>query len=234
MATHPIQTISIVIPVFNEINTLKTLLERLENVDLGLQKEIIIVDNNSTDGTRELLQSYKDKYKIILQEKNMGMSNSIRKGLEASSGDLLMKQDGDLEYHPEDIKKLIQPILDNQADVVYGSRFLLTDNHAAWNYKHLLGNKALTFVSNIVTNMYLTDMETCYKIYTRELYNKITLTSNKFEFEPEITIQFAKHKARIREVSIAYSPRNYNEGKKVKWWDGVHAIWTIIKIAYLR
>ncbi|MBF0198640.1 MAG: glycosyltransferase family 2 protein [Planctomycetes bacterium] len=224
--------ISIVIPVYNEINTIATLIKRLEDVDLGLEKEIIIVDNCSTDGTRELLITYQKRHTIIYQERNMGMSNSIRKGLAASTGDFLMKQDGDLEYDPQDIKKLIQPLLNDQADAVYGSRFLTSDNHAAWNYRHLLGNKALTFVSNIVTNMYLTDMETCYKLYTRELYNKVTLKSNKFEFEPEITIQFAKARARIREVSISYSPRSYNEGKKVKWSDGVHAIWTILKIAY--
>lgn len=164
----------------------------------------------------------------------MGMSNSIRKGLEIATGDILMKQDGDLEYDPQDIKNLLKPILEGRADAVYGSRFLTGIDHAAWNYRHLLGNKLLTFISNLVTNMYLTDMETCYKVYTRDIYKKITLKSNKFEFEPEITIQFAKHRAIIREVAISYHPRDYSMGKKVKWWDGFHAIWTIFKIAYLQ
>ncbi len=203
-------------------------------MDLGLEKEIIVVDNCSEDGTRDILEKYRDKYKLIWQPKNMGMSNSIRKGLAASTGDLLMKQDGDLEYDPQDIKKLIQPILDGYADAVYGSRFLTGTSHSAWNYSHYLGNKFLTFVSNWVTNMYLTDMETCYKVYTRELYDKITLKSNKFEFEPEITIQFAKQKARVWELSVGYYPRSYHEGKKVKWWDGFHALWTIFKLAYLK
>ncbi|MBF0312038.1 MAG: glycosyltransferase family 2 protein [Oligoflexia bacterium] len=226
--------ISIVIPVYNEIDTIQEILSRIESVDLGLEKEIIIVDNCSTDGTREFLKERKNHYKVIFQEQNMGMSNSIRKGLAIATGDLLMKQDGDLEYDPQDIKKLIEPILQRRANVVYGSRFLTGVDHAAWNYRHLLGNKFLTLVSNLVTNMYLTDMETCYKVYTKEIYNKIKLKSNKFEFEPEITIQFAKHKATIREVAISYHPRDYSKGKKVKWWDGIHAIWTIFKIAYLH
>lgn len=225
--------ISIVMPVFNEIATIREILKRIEDIDLNLEKEIIIVDNGSTDGTREFLREQESRYKVIFQERNLGMSNSIRKGLAIASGDLLMKHDGDLEYDPQDIKKLIQPIILGKADVVYGSRFLTGTEHVAWNYRHLLGNKFLTFISNLVTNMYLTDMETCYKVYTRAIYEKLTLKSNKFEFEPEITIQFSKHKATIREVSINYYPRDYSNGKKVKWWDGFHAIWTIFKLAYL-
>jgi glycosyltransferase involved in cell wall biosynthesis len=225
--------ISIIIPVYNEISTIKEILSRIEAVDLVVKKEIIIVDNGSTDGTRDFLREQEGRYKIIFQDRNMGMSNSIRRGLEVASGDLLMKHDADLEYDPKDIKKLIQPILQGKADVVYGSRFLTGTDHVAWNYRHLLGNKFLTLISNLVTNMYLTDMETCYKVYTRRIYEKLTLKSNKFEFEPEITIQFSKHKATVREVAINYYPRDYRMGKKVKWWDGFHAIWTIFKIAYL-
>ena len=227
------KTISIVIPVYNEIKTIAEILKRIEAVDLGLEKEIIIVDNGSKDGTREFLRAHEDRYKLIFQERNMGMSNSIRKGLAVASGDLLMKHDADLEYNPQDIVRLVEPILSGKANVVYGSRFLRITDHLAWNYRHHLGNKFLTFISNVVTNMYLTDIETCYKVYSREIFKKITLKSNKFEFEPEITIQFSKHKATIMEVPISYSPRDYSNGKKVRWWDGFHAIWTIFKISLL-
>lgn len=228
--TNKYKKISIIIPTYNESATIREILKKVDDVDLGMEKEVIIVDNNSTDNTREILESYGDKYKLIYQKKNMGMSNSIRKGLEASTGDLLMKQDADLEYDPQDIKKLMEPILDGKADAVYGSRFLKGDSHAAWNFRHLIGNKILTYLSNLMTNMYLTDMETCYKLYTREIYEKMVLKSNLFEFEPEITAQLAKNRAKVWEVSVNYYPRSYSEGKKVKWTDGVHAIWTIFKL----
>src|SRR3989338_7838064 len=230
-AIEKYKTLSIVIPVFNEISTIKKVLERIESVDLGLEKEIIIVDNGSIDGTRDFLRTQEGRYKILFQERNMGMSNSIRKGLSIATGDLLMKHDADLEYDPQDIKKLIQPILQGKADVVYGSRFLTISDHLAWNYRHHLGNKFLTLVSNLVTNMYLTDIETCYKVYTRSIFIKLSLKSNRFEFEPEITVQFSKHKAIVIEVPITYVPRDYAAGKKVKWWDGFQAIWTILKVA---
>ena len=226
--------ISIIIPTYNESATIEELLRRVEAVDLGMEKEIIVVDNNSTDGTQEILQRCASHHILIFQERNMGMSNSIRRGLQVASGDLLMKQDADLEYDPNDIKLLLAPILEGKAEAAIGSRFLRGTSHAAWNFKHLVGNKLLTYASNIITNMFLTDMESCYKLYTRSVYESLDLRSQRFEFEPEITVEFAKRNVKVWEVAISYSPRNYSEGKKVKWIDGFHAMWTMIKVAYLR
>lgn len=226
--------ISIVIPTYNESGTIEELLRRVEAADLGMEKEIIVVDNNSTDGTQEILRRCASHHTLIFQERNMGMSNSIRKGLQAATGDLLMKQDADLEYDPNDIKLLLAPILEGKAEAAIGSRFLRGTSHAAWNFKHLVGNKLLTYVSNIITNMFLTDMECCYKLYTRRVYERLDLRSQRFEFEPEITVEFAKRNVKVWEVAISYSPRNYSEGKKVKWIDGFHAMWTMIKVAYFR
>ena len=220
--------LSIVIPVYNEKNTLHTLLTRVEAVDYD--KEIVLVDDCSTDGTREIVESYKNKkeFTVAMHPHNQGKGAALRTGFAHASGDIIIIQDADLEYDPRDYGKLLEPILDGRADVVYGSRFL-GGPHRVLFFWHYLGNMALTLLSNITTNLNLTDMETCYKVFTRQVLNSIDLKCNRFGFEPEFTSKVAKQKFRIYEVPISYSGRDYAEGKKIGWKDGVAAIWFIIR-----
>jgi glycosyltransferase involved in cell wall biosynthesis len=220
--------LSIVIPVYNEKNTLNTLLARVESVDYV--KEIVLVDDCSTDGTREIVESYqsKDGYTVAIHPHNKGKGAALRTGFAQASGDIIIIQDADLEYDPKDYGKLLEPILDGRADVVYGSRFL-GGPHRVLFFWHYLGNMALTLLSNIMTNLNLTDMETCYKVFTRQVLNSITLKCDRFGFEPEFTSKIAKQNFRIYEVPISYSGRDYSEGKKIGWKDGVAAIWFIIR-----
>jgi len=220
--------LSIVIPVYNEKNTLNTLLARVEAVDYD--KEIVLVDDCSTDGTREIVESYKNKdgYTVAIDPHNKGKGAALRTGFAQASGDIIIIQDADLEYDPKDYGKLLEPILDGRADVVYGSRFL-GGPHRVLFFWHYLGNMALTLLSNIMTNLNLTDMETCYKVFTRQVLNSITLKCDRFGFEPEFTSKVARHNFRIYEVPISYSGRDYAEGKKIGWKDGVAAIWFIIR-----
>jgi glycosyltransferase involved in cell wall biosynthesis len=220
--------LSIVIPVYNEKNTLNTLLARVEAVDYD--KEIVLVDDCSTDGTREIVESYKNKdgYTVAIHPHNKGKGAALRTGFAQASGDIIIIQDADLEYDPKDYGKLLEPILDGRADVVYGSRFL-GGPHRVLFFWHYLGNMALTLLSNIMTNLNLTDMETCYKVFTRQVLNSITLKCDRFGFEPEFTSKVARHNFRIYEVPISYSGRDYAEGKKIGWKDGVAAIWFIIR-----
>jgi len=220
--------LSIVIPVYNEKNTLNTLLTRVEAVDYD--KEIVLVDDCSTDGTREIVESYqsKDGYTVTIHPHNKGKGAALRTGFAQASGDIIIIQDADLEYDPKDYGKLLEPILDGRADVVYGSRFL-GGPHRVLFFWHYLGNMALTLLSNIMTNLNLTDMETCYKVFTRQVLNSITLKCDRFGFEPEFTSKIAKQNFRIYEVPISYSGRDYSEGKKIGWKDGVAAIWFIIR-----
>ena len=220
--------LSIVIPVYNEKNTLSTLLTRVEAVDYD--KEIVLVDDCSTDGTREIVESYKNKkeYTVAIHPHNQGKGAALRTGFAQASGDIIIIQDADLEYDPRDYGKLLEPILDGRADVVYGSRFL-GGPHRVLFFWHYLGNMALTLLSNITTNLNLTDMETCYKVFTRQVLDSIDLKCNRFGFEPEFTSKVAKQKFRIYEVPISYSGRDYAEGKKIGWKDGVAAIWFIIR-----
>jgi len=220
--------LSIVIPVYNEKNTLNTLLARVEAVDYD--KEIVLVDDCSTDGTREIVESYKNKdgYTVAIHPHNKGKGAALRTGFAQASGDIIIIQDADLEYDPKDYGKLLEPILDGRADVVYGSRFL-GGPHRVLFFWHYLGNTALTLLSNIMTNLNLTDMETCYKVFTRQVLNSITLKCDRFGFEPEFTSKVARHNFRIYEVPISYSGRDYAEGKKIGWKDGVAAIWFIIR-----
>jgi len=220
--------ISVVIPVYNEVSTIREIVVRVQAVDL--EKEIIIVDDGSTDGTRELLQEITlshDNVRVLYHDRNQGKGAALRTGFEGATGDIVIIQDADLEYDPREYPILLEPILDGRADVVYGSRFL-GGPHRVLFFWHYLGNKFLTLLSNAVTNLNLTDMETCYKVFKREVLAGMNLKSNRFGFEPEFTVKIAKKDCRIYEVPISYSGRTYAEGKKIGWKDGVKAIFAII------
>jgi glycosyltransferase involved in cell wall biosynthesis len=223
--------LSVVIPVYNEKNTILELLDRVRKVDLP--KEIIVVDDCSTDGTREVLQALppSDDLRIFLQPENKGKGAALRAGFAAVSGDIVVIQDADLEYDPAEYAGLIQPILTNKADVVFGSRFL-GGPHRVLFFWHSVGNRVLTTLSNMFTDLNLTDMETCYKVFRAELLEKITLRENRFGFEPEFTAKIGKARYRVYEVPISYSGRDYSEGKKIGWKDGVAAIYFILKYSF--
>jgi glycosyltransferase involved in cell wall biosynthesis len=223
--------LSVVIPVYNEKETLLKILERVRRVDLP--KEIIVVDDFSTDGTREVLQNLPpaDDLKILYQPRNMGKGAALRKGFEAVAGELVVVQDADLEYDPTEYPQLMQPILAGKADVVYGSRFL-GGPHRVLLFWHRVGNHLLTTLSNMLTDLNLTDMETCYKVFRADLLKKIKLRENRFGFEPEFTAKVARAKCRIYEVPISYSGRDYTEGKKIGWRDGIAAIYFILKYRF--
>jgi glycosyltransferase involved in cell wall biosynthesis len=224
--------LSVVIPVYNEKATVREILERVRAVTLS--KEIIIVDDFSTDGTREILQELgsADDLKVVLQARNMGKGAALRAGFEAVTGDIVIIQDADLEYDPTEYPVLVQPILANKADVVYGSRFL-SGPHRVLFFWHYLGNKVLTTLSNMMTDLNLTDMETCYKVFRARLLKEIKLREDRFGFEPEFTAKIAKTRCRVYEVPISYSGRDYLEGKKIGWKDGVAAIYFILKYRFV-
>ncbi|MFH1938406.1 MAG: glycosyltransferase family 2 protein [Patescibacteria group bacterium] len=229
--------LSIVIPVYNEKNTIKKFLDLIEQVQLDdIEKEIIIVDDFSIDGTRDVLKDLENKHKIFYHSENMGKGAALRTGFKQVSGDMIIIQDADLEYDPNEYQRMIKPILDGWADVVYGSRFVGSEPHRVLFFWHLIGNKFLTWLSNMLTNFTLTDMETCYKAFSRQALDKFKdkLTSNKFGIEPEITALIAKNKFRIYEIGISYYGRDYEEGKKINWKDGIAAIWHIIKYNLFR
>ncbi len=220
--------LSVVIPVYNENSTLRSLLQRVRNVPVD--KEIILVDDCSTDGTRELLQKIQKNepdLKIIFHERNQGKGAALNTGFKNVTGDIVIIQDADLEYNPEEYPKLLAPIFDGRADVVYGSRFLGSPQrvHLYWHY---VGNKFFTHISNIFTNINLSDMETCYKVFRASLLQRFSIRSRRFGIEPEITAKFAKMKCRIYEVPISYSGRDYSEGKKINWKDGLAALYWIL------
>jgi glycosyltransferase involved in cell wall biosynthesis len=224
--------LSIIIPVYNEEKTLEEILTRVEKASAGgLQKEVVLVDDFSTDKTREILKRYEGGHKVIYHDKNRGKGAALRAGFKAATGDIILIQDADLEYNPDEYPYLLQPILDGKADVVYGSRMMTMSAHRVLFFWHSLGNKLLTLFSNVLTDLTLTDMETCYKVFTKEVLDKILpkLKSNRFGIEPELTARFAKNKFRIYEVGISYSGRTYQEGKKINWKDGAAAIWHIIR-----
>lgn len=224
--------LSIVIPVFNEKNTVRELLRRVEEADAGVDKEIIIVDDCSTDGTRAILMGLdKPGVKVMLHEKNRGKGAALRTGFAEAAGDIVLIQDADLEYNPAEYPRLLEPILDGRADVVYGSRFL-GGPHRVLFFWHYVGNRFLTTLSNMATNLNLTDMETCYKVFRREILRKITLRSERFGVEPEITIKISRLKCRIYEVPISYAGRDYSEGKKIGWKDGLAALFHIIRYKF--
>jgi glycosyltransferase involved in cell wall biosynthesis len=227
--------LSIVIPCYNEINTIETIVEAVKNSPYR-NKEIIIVDDCSTDGTREKIQNKIESMvdKVIYHERNQGKGAALRTGIKNATGDIVIIQDADLEYNPQEVPKVIQPILDGVADVVYGSRFLGGNPHRVVYYWHMVGNKFLTTFSNIFTNINLTDMETCYKAFKREIIQSIEIEENRFGFEPEITAKMAKMKCRVYEVGISYYGRTYEEGKKIGWKDGFRAIYCIVKYNIFR
>ena len=222
--------ISIIIPCFNEKNTILDIIEKVKREN-NYQKEIIVIDDFSTDGTREILQEKikNNIYKLILNEKNFGKGYSVRQGIKVASGDIILIQDADLEYDPSDYPKLIEPINKGYADVVYGSRFIGSDEKRVIFYWHSLGNFALTTLSNMFSNINLTDMENCYKVFKSDIIKNIILKENRFGFEPEVTAKIAKKKCRIYEVGIKYYGRTYEQGKKIGWKDGISAIRCIIK-----
>jgi len=221
--------ISVVIPAYNERATIEEILRRVAAVNLD--KEIIVVDDCSTDGTREWLNSERDRlgFRLILHERNMGKGAALRDGFREATGDIVIVQDADLEYDPQDYPRLIEPIASGRADVVYGSRFLGSAPHRVLYFWHYIGNRLLTLLSNMFMNLNLSDMETGYKVFRRDLIQAITICEDRFGFEPEITAKIARKKARVYELGISYAGREYSEGKKITWRDGLWAIWCIVR-----
>lgn len=225
--------VSVVVPAYNEKDSIREVYERIHAVDL--EKEIILVDDFSTDGTREIIKGLESACtRVCLHEQNLGKGAALRTGIRQATGDIVIIQDADLEYDPGEYAKLIRPICEGKADVVYGSRFAGGEYHRILFFWHMVGNKLLTLLSNMLTNLNLTDMETCYKVFRRDILERITIEENRFGFEPEITAKLAKLKCRIYEVGISYSGRTYGEGKKIGWRDGLRAIACIIKYNLLR
>lgn len=246
------QTLSVIIAAYNEKEFIEEILHRVQAV--GLAREIVVVDDGSTDGTREWLAEMRRRqeggeaeaeildgkarlrlgeFRFLFQERNQGKGAALRRGFAEATSDILLVQDADLEYDPRDYPKLLEPILDGRADVVYGSRFLGGPQrvHFFWHY---VGNKFLTLLSDMLTNLKITDMETCYKVFRREVIGSMRLRSNRFGFEPEVTAKVAKGRWRVYEVPISYAGRSYDEGKKITWQDGMKALFTILRYKFFN
>lgn len=226
--------LSIVIPVYNEAATIAKIVDLVRSVEVGMEKEILLVDDCSRDGTRDVLERLGNgaaDLKVLLHDENQGKGKALRTGFEAATGDIVLIQDADLEYDPTEYPRLLKPIVDGHADVVYGSRFLGGGAHRVVFYWHYLGNKFLTTLSNMTTNLNLTDMEVCYKVFKREVIQSIPLRENRFGFEVEITAKIARRRLKIYEVPISYYGRDYSEGKKIGWRDGFSALRCIVKYA---
>jgi glycosyltransferase involved in cell wall biosynthesis len=225
--------ISVVIPVYNEKGTILELLRRVQAVEVpGLSREIVLVDDFSTDGTRELLRKEVEArpgVRVLYHDRNRGKGAALRTGIATTAGDIVLIQDADLEYDPREYPKLLAPILDGRADVVYGSRFSGSEAKRVLFFWHFVGNRFLTTFSNMFTNLNLTDMETCYKVFRGDILRGIRIEEDRFGFEPEVTAKIARLRCRIYEVGIGYSGRTYAEGKKINWKDGVRALWCILK-----
>jgi glycosyltransferase involved in cell wall biosynthesis len=228
-------TLSVLIPVYNESRTIVEILNRVRSVEMS--KEIVIVDDGSVDGTRDILREQIEGHfpdvKVFYHEKNKGKGAAIRTAIEKCTGDFVIIQDADLEYDPKEYVILLIPLLDGRADVVFGSRFLGGGAHRVHLFWHSVANLFLTTLSNMMTNLNLTDMEVCYKVFRADVIKRIRLRSNRFEFEPEITAKVAKMRCRIYEVPISYSGRDYDEGKKITWRDGITALWSIFKYRFM-
>jgi len=228
--------LTIVIPSYNEKGTIEKIAQKVWSVDMGCECELVFVDDCSTDGTREVLEGLvaeQPAWRLICHERNQGKGAALRTGFAVASGDVVAIQDADLEYDPADLRTLIEPIRDGYADVVYGSRFLGGGPHRVVFFWHYVGNRFLTTFSNMMTDLNLTDMEVCYKVFRKEVLDKIRIKENRFGFEVEITAKVARGDWRIYEVPIAYYGRSYGEGKKITWKDGVRALWCILKYRFV-
>jgi glycosyltransferase involved in cell wall biosynthesis len=222
--------LSIVMPVYNERRTLRQVIERV--LAVPLETELVCVDDGSRDGSREILDELQNRHsnvRVFLQPKNMGKGAAVRRGIQEATGDFVVIQDADLEYDPADYPLLLDPLIQGKADAVFGSRFLGSRPHRVLYFWHSVGNRMLTLLSNCLTNINLSDMETCYKMFRREILQAIPIEENRFGFEPEITVKLAKRRLRIYEVGISYSGRTYEEGKKIGWRDGFRALWCLLK-----
>ena len=225
------KTLSVVIPVYNERQTIAHVLDRVRMAATpGLKKDLVVVDDCSTDGTTEYLRSLgEDGLMCVFHQRNRGKGAALRTGFARAAGDVILVQDADLEYNPDDYVKLLRPIVEGKADVVFSSRFLAGEEHRVLYFWHAVGNKFLTLLSNMSTNLNLTDMESCYKVFKREVVEKVSIEEDRFGFEPEIVAKIARLRCRVYEVGISYAGRTYEEGKKITWKDGVRALWCIAK-----
>jgi glycosyltransferase involved in cell wall biosynthesis len=229
--TQEYRKLSVIVPVFDERNTVVEIVRRMRAVDLPVELEIVIVDDGSSDGTRDVLRQLADStVRVVVHDVNRGKGAAIRSGLAHVTGDLVLIQDADLEYDPEDWPKLLAPILRGKARVVYGSRF--TGERRNMLFLHWVGNRFLSLVTNVLYNTTLSDMETCYKLFDRSLLDGITLRAERFEFEPEVTAKLLRRGIRIYEVPISYTGREFDEGKKITWRDGFIALWTLVKYRF--
>jgi len=229
--------LSVVMPVYNEVATLQPVVDRVLSADVDAELELILVDDASTDGTLDLYDEIQRNsagrtIRVLRHERNQGKGAALRTGFQHVTGDIVLIQDADLEYHPADYPRLLAPILEGKADVVYGSRFVGGEAHRVLLFWHMVGNRFLTLLSNALTNLNLTDMETCYKVFRAEVLKDLRIRSNRFDFEPEITAKVARAGWRVYEVGIAYAGRDYAEGKKITWVDGVKAILAIVRYRF--